>query len=124
MKIELFKKMHYTFFLNQIGKLDPGNYKLVAEGLSGLQFTNETSINLQAKLQSVFIQTDKAMYKPGDKLKFRVLVLDSDLVPATINRMNVFITVSESIIVLCEQFNDLCCILGCDWKSYKRVVRR
>lgn len=80
--------------MNQIGNLDQGNYKLIAEGQGGLTFTNEISINLPTKNQSVFIQTDKAMYKPGDKVKFRVLVLDSDTKPATVNNMNVFITVS------------------------------
>lgn len=80
--------------MNQIGKLDQGNYKLIAEGQRGLNFSNEISLNLPTKNESVFIQTDKAMYKPGDKVRFRVLVLDSDTNPATVNNMNVFITVS------------------------------
>lgn len=74
--------------------MDQGNHKLIAEGQRGLAFTNEISINLPSKNQSVFIQTDKAMYKPGDKLKFRVIVLDSDTNPVTVNDMTVFITVS------------------------------
>lgn len=84
-------------FMNQIGKLDQGNYKFVAEGQTGVTFSNEISIDLPSKNQSVFIQTDKAMYKPGDKVKFRVLVLDSDTKPATVSNMNVFITVNGSI---------------------------
>ncbi|XP_037049174.1 CD109 antigen-like [Bradysia coprophila] len=75
-----------------IGKLDEGNYKLIAESQTGLTFTKEISISLPSKRLSVLIQTDKAMYKPGDKVKFRVLVLNSDTNPATINSMNVFIT--------------------------------
>lgn len=74
--------------------MDQGNYKLIAEGHRGLAFTEEISINLPSKNQSVFIQTDKAMYKPGDKVKFRVIVLDSDTNPVTVHNMNVFITVS------------------------------
>lgn len=30
-----------------------------------LTFSNETSIDYEAKSISIFIQTDKAMYKPG-----------------------------------------------------------
>lgn len=74
--------------------MDEGNYKLIAESQSGLTFTNEMSISLPSKSQSIFIQTDKAMYKPGDKVKFRVLVLDSNTNPITVTNMKVFITVS------------------------------
>lgn len=81
----------------QIGKLDPGNYKLVAEGPAELPFVKEILINFPSKNQSVFIQTDKAMYKPGDKVKFRVLVLDSELNPGIINKMDVYITVREML---------------------------
>lgn len=42
------------------------------------------------------MQTDKALYKPGDKVNFRVLVLDLNLKPGAIRGdMKVFITVSE-----------------------------
>ncbi|KAJ6643551.1 CD109 antigen [Pseudolycoriella hygida] len=75
-----------------IGNLDEGNYKLKAEGRRGFTFSNEMAINLPSKNQSVFIQTDKAMYKPGDIVKFRVLVLDSDTKPATVKNLNIFIT--------------------------------
>ena len=34
-------------------------------GSGGLTFKNETTLNYQAKSISIFIQTDKAMYKPG-----------------------------------------------------------
>lgn len=68
---------------------------MVAEGPVGLPFINEMFINLPSKNQSIFIQTDKAMYKPGDKVKFRVLVLDSESNPAIVNKMDVFITVSK-----------------------------
>lgn len=80
----------------QVGKLDGSNYKLIAESESPrLTFKREISINVPSKNQSVLIQTDKAMYKPGDTVKFRVLVLDSDTKPAIVTNMNVFITVSR-----------------------------
>lgn len=93
---------------HQIGKLDPGSYKLIAEGTAeGLPFVNEMLIGLPSKNQSVYIQTDKAMYKPGDKVKFRVLVLDSESNPGVINKMDVFVTVS----VNCE----------CNFKDCQRL---
>lgn len=46
--------------------LHPGSYKLKVQGTGhGLHFTNETDLAFESKSISVFIQTDKAMYKPG-----------------------------------------------------------
>ena len=42
-----------------------GSYGLRVRGTGGLTFENQTRINLQAKSISIFIQTDKATYKPG-----------------------------------------------------------
>lgn len=81
----------------QTGDLQQGEYTIVAEGVSGITFTNESTINLHEKIQTVLVQTDKAMYKPGDKVNFRILVLDLNLKPATIRGdMKVFITVSKT----------------------------
>lgn len=59
-------------------------------------FVNETALTLQPKRQSVFIQTDKAMYKPGDKVKFRVIVVDKNLNPAAIDNMDISVTDANS----------------------------
>uniref|UniRef100_A0A1Y9H2W1 CD109 antigen n=1 Tax=Anopheles dirus TaxID=7168 RepID=A0A1Y9H2W1_9DIPT len=64
-----------------IGDIPQSTYKLVAEGLSGLTFKNETNLEYQQKSFSVFIQTDKSIYKPGDTVRFRVLVLDPNTKP-------------------------------------------
>lgn len=82
------------FFSLKIGSLDGGEYKFIATGQNGFDFVNETTITLQTKRKSVFIQTDKAMYKPGDKVQFRVIVVDKNLNPAQINNMDIYITVS------------------------------
>ena len=72
------------------------DYKLVAEGLNGIKFRSETHLSLNEKLLSIFIQTDKAIYKPGDIVRFRVLVLDSNTKPAKLSgSMTVFIAVSK-----------------------------
>lgn len=73
----------------------PGTYKLKAEGVSGIIFKNESNIDFHAKSFSVFIQTDKAIYKPGDTVRFRVLVLDPNMKPADIRGpLKIYITVS------------------------------
>lgn len=51
----------------------------------------------------VFIQTDKAIYKPGDDIKYRILILNRELKPMIIKNLNVVfitptnVTISESI---------------------------
>lgn len=73
-------------------------YKLVAEGLSGLHFRNESQLRVQSKNVSIFIQTDKAIYKPSEAIKFRILVLDDKLKPVTLpanDRLSIHITDSE-----------------------------
>lgn len=61
------------------------NYLLVAEGLSGLIFRNETTLWLNEKTVSIHVQTDRPEYAVGDLLKFRVLILDIDTKPVAAN---------------------------------------
>ncbi|XP_065060175.1 alpha-1-macroglobulin-like isoform X3 [Rhopilema esculentum] len=45
-------------------------------------FKNKTgSINIQRSSTTVFIQTDRPIYKPGESMKMRVVAVDSDLKP-------------------------------------------
>lgn len=82
-----------------IGELNATQgYKFVAEGISGIIFKNETTLQVEKKQLSIFIQTDKAIYKPSDKIKFRVLVLDSELKPVLLtsdNLLNIYLTDPE-----------------------------
>lgn len=76
------------------------NYKLVAECVSGLKFKHEASLNIESKNYALMIQTDKAMYKASDVVRFRVLVLDAQLRPAELGStgLNVHITVCKLIL--------------------------
>lgn len=66
-------------------KLVQGSHKLVVEGVSGLVFRNESFIiALHYVGPKIYIQTDKAVYKPGDEVQFRVLILDEHTRPLTI----------------------------------------
>lgn len=68
----------------------------MAKGLSGIVFEHESQLSVESKNVSLFIQTDKAIYKPGETIRFRVLVLDRFLRPAEIKKddLIVYITVS------------------------------
>ncbi|XP_052721975.1 CD109 antigen-like isoform X2 [Crassostrea angulata] len=74
---------HGTFSQNVPGtltiqvpdSLGPGSYSLAVHGTHGLKFTNETDLNYQSKSVSIFIQTDKAMYKPGQTVNFRAFAI-------------------------------------------------
>lgn len=73
------------------------NFKFTAEGVTGIIFKNFTLLNVESKNCSIFIQSDKAIYKPGETIKFRILVLDFDLKPFELDDvgLKVFVTVIE-----------------------------
>ncbi|KMY88827.1 CD109 antigen [Drosophila simulans] len=66
----------------EIPALRTDRYRLTAEGLGGVQFTNETQLHFESKQHTVLVQTDKSIYKPGDLVHYRVLILDANLKPA------------------------------------------
>ncbi|XP_029178169.1 CD109 antigen-like isoform X3 [Nylanderia fulva] len=74
-----------------IGETTPGRYKLTARGLSGIDFSKSTDIEYVHKSFSVFIQTDRAIYKPGHKVMFRCIILDSRLRPSVVGPTDVYI---------------------------------
>ncbi|KFB45614.1 AGAP008366-PA-like protein [Anopheles sinensis] len=87
--------IHAVSDLLQIGSIPKNEpYVLVAEGLSGIIFTERAALKFDDKQCSMLIQMDKAWYKPGDTVFFRVLVLDrgfKPFSPASANGMTVFI---------------------------------
>ncbi|XP_067661520.1 CD109 antigen-like [Haliotis asinina] len=61
------------------GNLKYGDYKLKVTGRGGLRFKNETTLIYSSKGMSIFIQTDKAMYKAGQTVHFRALAVFPDM---------------------------------------------
>lgn len=57
--------------------LDPGPYQLQ---VSGVGFSDQTELQVEAGT-IVFVETDKPIYKPGQMVHMRVLVLDAGLRP-------------------------------------------
>lgn len=72
-----------------------GNYELLVEGHADGQriFSNRTSLMYTSKSISVFIQTDKSMYKPGQDVMFRIVTVYPDLKPYKVS-LNIYIRVS------------------------------
>ena len=58
------------------------NFTLTTKLLSESETFEQTKeIIVVPKKYSVFIQTDKEVYKPGDEVLYRILILDSDIKP-------------------------------------------
>ncbi|KNC22900.1 hypothetical protein FF38_00366 [Lucilia cuprina] len=66
-------------------KLLHGDYKLKAEGLNGLSFTNQSNLIAYPDYgPKIYIQSDKAIYKPQDVVNFRIVILDEHTRPLNI----------------------------------------
>lgn len=72
-----------TLRLNELNKY--ARHRLFVEALSGLKCVHNASLGVETKNVSIFIQTDKAIYKPDETIRFRVLVLDAKLRPVQLD---------------------------------------
>lgn len=81
----------------EIGEWSKGNYKLIVQGRSvsgDFEFRNETSLLYDPKSYSVFVQTDKSVYKPSQVVQFRAIIVNPSLVPNVPGSLNIYIKVS------------------------------
>jgi CD109 antigen len=69
-----------------------GTYALNATGSGGLTFSNSTTVQVNSKCMSVFIQTDKGIYKPGQTVQMRIIAYKPSLLPFS---GNVTVTVMD-----------------------------
>lgn len=68
----------------EVGQIPNGEYRLSIKSLStDFSFNEEIDLIYDAKTESLFVQLDKPVYKPGDMLRFRVVVVDVDTRPVT-----------------------------------------
>ncbi|XP_023225702.1 CD109 antigen-like isoform X2 [Centruroides sculpturatus] len=75
----------------EIGDWKPGLYNLTVEGHGGANFHNHTQLIYEHKSYSVFIQTDKAVYKPGQLVQFRAIVVDPYLIPSVLGTIDMHV---------------------------------
>ena len=73
----------------RIGDIGEGSYSLTARGSSPLTFDQTQRLDYIHKGYSVFIQTDKAIYRPGDVIRFRAVVVTPQLKPSVVGSLDV-----------------------------------
>ena len=56
---------------------------------------NKADLEFEPKSCSVFIQTDKAIYKPGQTILFRLIVVNSALLPVTNGTFDIYVLVGS-----------------------------
>ncbi|CAB4054630.1 CD109 [Lepeophtheirus salmonis] len=72
-----------------VGNLEEGKYMLHARGNSPLAFDHTQKLININQGYSVFVQTDKAIYRPGNVVKFRVIVVTPKLKPSVVGSIDV-----------------------------------
>lgn len=73
------------FCMLPIGNVpDNGKFQLIVESVLGIRFRHQASLELQHKNSLIVIQCDKEVYREGDCLKFKVLILDYKFYPGKI----------------------------------------
>lgn len=68
----------------QTGNFPPGSYRLTAVGQDKLTFVGEKELVYIAKISSIFIQTDKPIYKADDVIRFRVFAINPSTAPYSV----------------------------------------
>lgn len=76
----------------RIGDLGQGSYSLTARGSAPLTFDQTQRLTYVHKGYSVFIQTDKAVYRPGNTVRFRAVVVTPQLKPSVVGSIDVIMT--------------------------------
>lgn len=67
-----------------VGNISNGDFLLVVKSNeNAFSFEQRVDLEYESKTMSLFIQTDKPVYNPGDMLKFRVVAIDVDTRPVT-----------------------------------------
>lgn len=70
-----------------------GDYSIEVASLSdSFNFSKEVKLNMNTKTDSIFIQTDKSIYKPSDKVNFRLIVLNEEMKPRENIKVDIFIS--------------------------------
>lgn len=68
----------------QTGSFPDGDYTLSVIGLGDIAFAGEAKLAFLVKHFSVFIQTDKALYKADDLVRFRLFAVDANTLPYSV----------------------------------------
>ncbi|XP_053658713.1 thioester-containing protein 1 allele S3-like [Anopheles marshallii] len=92
--VEVRRHMNRMITFNMPVDLSAGNYKITIDGQRGFSFHKEAELVHLSKTITGLIQIDKPVYKPGDTVNFRVIVLDSELKPPA-RVKSIHVTISD-----------------------------
>lgn len=100
-------EIHYHFLCEcfQLTGQPAGDYSIFVKSPEANNFTKEVRLNMNTKEASVFVQTDKSIYKPADKVNFHVVVLSDEMKPRENVKVDVFITDGSDNRI--KQFDDV-----------------
>lgn len=82
-----------TFLTFNVPKHLDSQAKIEVNGTFGTYvFSGKKEIDFQKSKSNVLVQSDKALYKPGQKVQFRILPIDNDLKPITNTQATIYVT--------------------------------
>ncbi|XP_055839813.1 thioester-containing protein 1 allele R1-like [Episyrphus balteatus] len=96
----------------QVSSLYGKRGKLEISGYRGIQSRDSAHINFEHNSYSVFIQTNKPKYKPGESVKFRVICIDHLTRPAQIIDQKIFVLIYDSQDYLMKHIADVKLVKG------------
>uniref|UniRef100_L7M8R2 TEP1-F n=1 Tax=Rhipicephalus pulchellus TaxID=72859 RepID=L7M8R2_RHIPC len=68
-------------------------------------FSDKKEIDFQKSKNTILVQSDKALYKPGQKVQFRVLPINNELKPVTDVKATIYVTSPSDVRI--AQWNDV-----------------
>uniref|UniRef100_A0A4Y0BEL0 TEP1-F n=1 Tax=Anopheles funestus TaxID=62324 RepID=A0A4Y0BEL0_ANOFN len=92
--IEVWRRTTKDITFNLPEDLSAGNYRIIIDGQRGFSFHKEVELVYLSKTVSGLIQIDKPVFKPGDTVQFRVIVLDAELKPPS-RVKTVYVTIRD-----------------------------
>nr|Q9GYW4.1 RecName: Full=Thioester-containing protein 1 allele S1; Short=TEP1s; AltName: Full=TEP1-F; AltName: Full=Thioester-containing protein I; Contains: RecName: Full=Thioester-containing protein 1 N-terminal; Short=TEP1-N; Contains: RecName: Full=Thioester-containing protein 1 C-terminal; Short=TEP1-C; Flags: Precursor [Anopheles gambiae]AAG00600.1 thioester-containing protein I [Anopheles gambiae] len=92
--VDVRRNMNRMINFNMPEELTAGNYKITIDGQRGFSFHKEAELVYLSKSISGLIQVDKPVFKPGDTVNFRVILLDTELKPPA-RVKSVYVTIRD-----------------------------
>lgn len=109
----VFKSFRFSFenFISQSQNFPLGNYQLSAVGIKGLTFSDESDLTYISKHFSIFVQTNKAIFKADDVVLFRLFAVNSLSLPYSVQGIPV-VTITDPSNNKVKQFANVTFVKG------------
>ncbi|KAH8244399.1 hypothetical protein KR026_008423, partial [Drosophila bipectinata] len=95
----------------KVEQLPEGDYQLTVEGSGSVEFQKVAKLKTVVEKPSIYVQTDKATYKPEDLVQFRVLFLDRYMKATTIQKP-ITISIADGAQNRIQQWTDITPVKG------------